>query len=502
MNPLREWAQHNLLRGLTSKGNDDISKKVFPELRKKWFVSPRYKRAFALLKQLYQKEGSFPSWKTFIANPSLSAEDAKYLRTKEIKRKSNEKEDVSLRIPRTEEEYSGLISRIKFDAKHVSVIKLHNRLANALDNDNMTPEELNYIIAEIKGETAKAYEDTDTKGEHVSLTTDNIRPLVRKAYKEIKEKFFIPTGFRAFDSINIGIPTSSLFVIMGKTGAGKSSLALSIGMNSTRLGARVCFVPMEMSINEMIIKMGSRLLKTPVNELMQNPKRSFKKIIKVVNEFLEDKGEDDSACFDFYVPEDTDTMEDVLTYLQPYGYDLIVIDYPKLLSTGGLPEFEALDKAAKFSKKFATRNKTYIMWIAQMDDTTEAIRYSRAVMEHASNAWVISGDIDENREAGQVLIKQRKARGQSPHSFNLKCDLSYSYYGDLEEETIGDESISHKRKKNEDEEIDESEVKTTKDIQDKSRKRKSKGRVKIKVGPGLDEMSLNEDAFLDVPEEY
>lgn len=500
MNPLREWAQHNLLRALCSKNNIEISKKLFPEIRKKWFVSPKYKKAFSILRDYYLKEGSFPSWKSLIANPSLPVESSKYLRTKEIKRKANEKEDVSLRIPYTEEEYNGLISRMKFDSRHVSVIKLHNRLSSALDNDDMTPEELDNILNEIKGETVRVSDDSNAKGEHISLTTDNIRPLMKRAYKEYKEKFLIPTGFKGFDSVNIGIPTSALFVIMGKTGAGKSSLALNVCMNSKQLGARVCFVPLEMTINEMIIKMGSRLLKRPVNELMQNIKRSFRKIIRAVDGFLSDTGEDGTSCFDFYVPEESDTLQDVLTYLEPYHYDLICIDYPKLLSTGNLPEWEALDKAAKFAKKFSTKNRTYVMWIAQMDDTTEAIRYSRAVMEHASNAWVISGDIDENREAGQVLIKQRKARGQSPHSFNLKCDLSYSYYGDMEEETIGNEPVN--RKKRREDEIDEEDVKTTEEMQDKTRKRKSKGRVKIKVGPGLDEISASDDVFLDVPEDY
>lgn len=501
MNPLREWAQHNLLRGLTSKNNEDLNKKILPDIRKKWFVSPKYKRAFALLKNIYLKEGKFPSWKAFMANPSLSAEDSKYLRTKEIKRRSNEKEDVTLRIPRTEEEYNGLVSRMKFDSRHVSVIKLHNRLSSALDNDDMTPEELDYILTEIKGEANKVSEDSNTKGELVSVTFDSIRPLMKKAYKDTKEKFYIPTGFRAFDSINIGIPTSSLFVILGKTGAGKSSLGLNIAMNSKSLGARVAFVPKEMSVSEMLVKMASRLLKEPINDLMQNPKRSFRRMIKVLRDFFEDTGDDGASCFDFYVPEDSDTVEDTLTYLEQYNYDLIVLDYPKLFSTGNLPEWEALDKGAKFAKSFSTRNKTYVLWIAQMDDTTEAIRYSRAVMEHASNAWVISGDIDENREAGQVLIKQRKARGQSPHSFNLKCDLSYSFFGDMDEETIGDEPI-HKRRKKKDEEISEDEVKTTEEIQDKTRKRKSKGRVKIKVGPGLDEMSAADDTFMDVPEDY
>ena len=502
MNPLREWAQHNLLRALTVSKNEDISKKLLPEIRKKWFVSSRYKRAFRLLKETYVKTGKFLSWKSLISNPAISNEDSKYLRTKEIKRKSNEKDDVSLRVPITEEDYEGLILRMKFDAKHVAVVNLHNKISSALDNDDMTPEELDKITTTIKGEATRAEEDSGVKGEHVTLTRESTRKILKKAYKELEHKFFIPTGFKAFDNINIGIPSSALLVILGKTGSGKSTLALNICMNAKSAGARVCFVPLEMSIDEMLFKMGSRLLMTPSNELIHNMKKSFKRIIKATDTFLGDTGEDGTACFDFYVPEMGDQVEDVLTFLQPYNYDLICIDYPKLLAQGEMEEHKVLDRGAAYAKLFSKKHRCYVMWLAQMNEASEDIRYSKAVMEHASIAWVISGDIEENRESGQVLIKQRKARGQVPNSFNLKCDLACSFYGDLESDSYNDDKPRRKKKKRKDgDEIDENEVTTTKKSQDKTRVTREKGRVKMKVGPGLDDFSAHADVFLDVPEE-
>lgn len=502
MNPLREWAQHNLLRALTAPRNKEISAKIFPEIQKKLFVSPRYKRVFAVIKAEYTNTGKFPSWKSLMANPALSAGDSKYLRAKEIKRRSNEKDDTSLRVPVVEEDYTGLITRLRFDSKHVSLINLHNKIGSALDNDSMTPDELEAIASLIKGEADKVSDFGDAKGEHITLNPETTRKYLKQAYKNFKNKFFIPTGFKAFDSINVGIPSSALFVILGKTGAGKSSLALNICVNSKKLGARVCLVPLEMSIDEMMLKLGSLLLREPLNELTQNLKRSFKRVRKAVDDFCGDSGEDGEACFDFYVPETGDNVEDVLNYLQPYGYDLVCIDYPKLLSQGNMEEHKALDKGAAYSKRWSAKNRCYVMWLSQMDETTESIRYSKAVMEHASNAWAISGDIEENRESGQVLIKQRKARSQVPISFNLKCDLACSYYGDMEEDTIGNEAPARRRKKGKDEEIEEGEVTTTRKNQDKSRARREKGRVKMKVGPGLDDFSSRDDIFPDVPEDY
>lgn len=503
MNPLCEWAQHNIIRALAFSKNNELNKKIFPEIRKKWFVSTRYRKVFSLIKLEYEKTGSFPSWKALVTNPRLSEDDAKYIRAKEIKRKSNQEDDTSLRIPATESDYNGLLDRMKFDARHVAIIKLHNRMSSALDNDNMTPEELDAIVATLRGEAEKVEDNIKIKGEHVSLDSSTTRKYLKTAYKNLKNKFMIPTGFKAFDSVNIGIPSSSLFVILGKTGSGKSSLALNICMNAKMQGARVCFVPLEMAIDEMLMKMGSRLLMEPINELSQNIKKSFNRIIKATDAFLGDKGEDGASCFDFYVPDSGDSIEDVLNFLQPYNYDLICIDYPKLLSSGNIPEWEALDKGAKYAKRFAAKNRCYVMWLAQMDDATESIRYSKAVMEHASNAWVISGDIEENREEGQVLIKQRKARSQVPHSFNLKCDLSCSFFGDVD---IEDESYQTKstrpKKRNNDSVIEEDDIPTSKSLKDKSVVRKGKGKTREAVlAPGLDSLGIKSDMFLDVPEE-
>lgn len=507
MNPLREWAQHNLIRALTAPRNKEISRKVLPEIRKKWFVSNRYRKVFAVLKAEYTETGKFPSWKSLMSNPKVTPEDSKYLRTKEIKRKSNERDDVTLRVPVTEDDFNGALARMRFDSKHVALINMHNKVSSALDNDNMTPEELDAITSVIKGTTETVSEFSVTKGEHVALDKTTAKAYLKKAYKDMQNKFFIPTGFKAFDSLNVGIPSSALFVVLGKTGAGKSTLALNICLNSAKAGARVCFVPLEMSIDEMLLKVGSRLLREPLNELTKDLKRSIKRILKVTNEFLDGLQEGGSdACFDFYVPDQGDTVQDVLDFLQPYGYDLICLDYPKLLSSGSQEEWKALDMGAAYSKRYSTKNRTYIMWLSQMDDTTESIRYSKAVMEHASNAWAICGDVEENRESGQVLIKQRKARSQVPNSFNLACDLATSYYGDMEEDGIGgdeprEEKRRKKKKRGKDDEIEDDEVTTTKKNQDKSRVRREKGRVKMQVGPGLDDISSKNDVFMDVPEE-
>lgn len=509
MNPLREWAQHNLIRALTAPRNKEISRKILPEIRKKWFVSSRYRKAFVILKKEFSETGKFPSWKSLMSNPSLPPEDSKYLRTKEIKRKNNEKDDVTLRVPVTEQDYSGLTARMRFDSQHVALINMHNKVSSALDDDNLTPEGLEAITRIIQGTTDTVSEFNNTKGEHVSLDRKSAKSYLKKSYKNLQNRFFIPTGFKAFDSVNVGIPSSALFVILGKTGAGKSSLALNICMNGARAGARVCFVPLEMSIDEMLLKVGSRLLMQPLADLMQDFKKSFRKIFRVTDQYLKDIQSQGDACFDFYVPEQGDTVQDVLDFLQPHGYDLVCLDYPKLLSSGNDEEWKALDKGAAYAKRWSARNLTYVMWLAQMDDSTESIRYCKAVLEHASNSWAISGDVEENRESGQVLIKQRKARSQVPMSFPLKADLACSYFGDMDEDAsgIGDEGIGDekykkkKKKKRKDAEIEDDEVTTTKKNQDKTRVRREKGRVRMQVGPGLDDISSKNDVFLDVPEE-
>lgn len=227
---------------------------------------------------------------------------------------------------------------------------------------------------------------------------------------------------------DLTVPGNESYSVNGILGH-NSTLALSISMNFKRSGARVCFIPLEMGVEQLLVKMAASILKVSVTNIVKDFDFYEKKVVKAVSKFLV-KDEDSPECFDFYVPEPDATLEDVLTKLKPNQYDIIIVDYISLLAPMDKEDWKSLDKAGRLAKVFATNNKTIVCLLAQLDETTENVRYSRALSEHSSNCWLWPEDHFKIKETGYITVKQKKARNQDPFTFRLAVDLSTSSVSD------------------------------------------------------------------------
>jgi replicative DNA helicase len=295
----------------------------------------------------------------------------------------------------------------------------------------MTTEEVENLIIHTRDSLARVESLALTKGKLFEVTGQNVRTRFKQFYKELKNRMFLPTGYKAFDDMNIGIPRDSLWVIAGKTGCGKSSLALDVLMNMKERGARVCLLPLEMSVEQMLIRMGANLIGVPANEIMRDFKRFYKPMVKAVDDFLHESP-DDPSCFHFYVPEEGESLSQALKTCAVQNYDIIAVDYLGLMAPedGETEQWKSLDKAGRRAKRWATANKTCVCVLAQLDEKSDDIRYAKALKEHASNMWIWKETLYEIMEAGCITVQQPKARNQSPNDFKLRADLRTSKFGD------------------------------------------------------------------------
>lgn len=188
------------------------------------------------------------------------------------------------------------------------------------------------------------------------------------------------SGIRNSIVYDLTVPGNESYAVNGIMGH-NSTLALTIGMNFKRSGARVCFLPLEMGVEMLLIKMAASIIKVPVTTIVKEYDFYHKKVVKAVSRFLV-KDENSPECFDFYVPDSNATLEDVLAKLKPNQYDIIIVDYITLLASMDKEDWKSLDKAGRLAKVFATNNKTIVCLLAQLDETTENVRYSRSLTEH------------------------------------------------------------------------------------------------------------------------
>ena len=443
-----DWSEHILLRALCHKDLIKVNQRVLAEIKEYHFSIPEYKEAFRRIQALYIKKGHILTWKELMADASLSSETHRILRAKEIKRKKLSKHDASLNLPSEYKEYGAFVEALTIGSKLASLISLQNKLTTMLSSpEKVSPDKIDSIIKFVDSKMNSLSQLTSSAGNLVKLNKSTVRSRLKEFHKKLKNNYFLPTGFTAFDNMNLGIPLDSYMLIAGKTGSGKSTLALCLAANWKKAGARVCFVPLEMSVEQNLLRLGSMLSGIKITDIVSNLKAYYKPLMKKLDIFLEEKP-DDPSCLHFYEPDVDETVIDILNTLKLGQYDVIIIDYIGLTAPLDDNEAKDLGMASRFAKVYATNNKTAIVYLQQLDDDKNRVRYARKLAEDASNAWYWYQTKDDIAELGYIQIDQKKARNQNPFPFRLKADLSCCSFTNYDGEDDGVLETQRSRKGN------------------------------------------------------
>lgn len=424
---MKSWSEHRLLR-LICQGNS-LSYKVFPYLREDHFTTDSYNKAFQRIQAFFSRKGTLLSWQELVTDSALPEKVTNRLRAREIKRKSLVKHDTALVIPKDFSKVLSLLDRVTIDAQKVHLIDYQRELTEKLSRDKPEEGGLNSILSYCNEELEKIA--------NLASPTDSLFKFSESTPKELLSLLprsdgatFIPTGFKEFDSVNLGLPRDSLLLISANTGGGKSTLARQLGLNTYSMGGRVCIVSLEMSYEENLARLLSNVSGVPSLKLVSDVDRYRKAVRKCLSRLIKKAGK--AARFDFYVPEESDTIPKMLSFLAPNRYDMIIVDYVSLAAPMHKDVWRSLDLSARYSKIFATKNRCVVGLLAQWDAKEDQVRYARALQEHASNAWKWIAT-QEHLDAGYLDISQAKARNQRRFDFKVSVDWPTSRVSDYVE---------------------------------------------------------------------
>lgn len=425
-----KWAEHIALRAICNSKHPDLGEFLMMELREDHFLEEAYKKVYQRVQSYYNRSGRILSWKELLMDTSLSTKVLDKLKSAETKRKQLTKADDGLLIPKRPEETLNLLETIRLEAQRVNLVEFQNKLTQQISKlgSDLTTQNTSGIIHYAMSNIETISGLGGGTGNIMFTPKMDFKKYIKQFQLKLKTKRLLPTGFSVFDRENHGLPKTANWLIAAKTGCGKSSLALQIAMNVFQMGARVCMVSLEMDEDENLTRVASNLTGIPSNRLIGEFDAYKKKIYTAWRDFFKPNG---AATFDFYTPEESETLVNILSTLKPYKYDIIIIDYITLVAPMDNEGWKSLDKAGRYAKVFATNNKTIICLLAQLDSSKNDVRYARALMEHASNCWKWHEDQEEIKELGYIQIRQPKARGQNPFSFKLKADLSCTRFSDI-----------------------------------------------------------------------
>lgn len=435
------------------------------------FWSNEARDAYNYIKREALEQGALPSWDSVVTSPKLSDDVRSYLQETRTKKLKNPKQDVQ-RLIESAEHYQN--SRTLYHGCN----EIIDDLAGEKPDLDELRSKLDQISAELYTNVRGVREQIQRIGKG-----NNTVDLVKQCLDGERIKV-IPTGFRVFDEVNGGLPVGDLMVGAGPTGGGKTAImAIQLLLNMSRFAPAV-LVPLEMTKQQTMDRVLSNLSGVKINKFTSGSLTEDEKIKvrKAYAKFVKEQKANDTE-YAIWDPERDVSLEEVLHSLLPYNYEVILIDYIGLLKgMDDEQQWRKLGAAARTAKIFAkTHNKTIIL-LAQLGDDMK-VRYSKAIAEHAANAWMWQYTQAE-RDSGIVTIVPFKSRNQDPTPFDLAVDFSIMRAGDATEEDFQDQGRDHKGRKTKGGKKGDSELRT---------KVEAKKRDMIKFANDVDEYELDDD---------
>lgn len=416
--------QHTLLAGI----NDHT------------FYSETAREAYQRIKKQLESRSSIPSYTDLCDDPVLT-DDVKEDIRDALKRAKKSR-------VKTKAEAHNLLKGLNEFAKHRILLKTAEAVLNDYQNDKAPdPESVADLFlkasADSKSQRLKTREliEFGGKGSYEDLIHDIL---------DGDKPDIVPTGLNGFDDINGGFYLGSLVVLAATSGGGKSLVANAMALNMARFGYDSVMVPLEMTEKETMGRTIANLAQVPVTDVLNQrlTKAQKKKVKKATNKFhkiLKDKG----SRYTIWEPEEDVTMDEILSYLLPYGHQVVFIDYISLLKgVDGDDSWQQLGKVARTGKVWAKQNNKILVILAQLGKDGD-LRYSKAIAEHANNmfAWMVT---DEDRDTGILDIRQPKARNHDPAPFSQGVDWATMSVHAVDEDRLNEmesKAGNKKRKK-------------------------------------------------------
>jgi replicative DNA helicase len=401
-----------LLTVTTKKIPEDQRTLWLGKLNKDLFHTPVMRKAFERISKLAKKRFKIISWKSLLEDPSLD-EDIRDLlaetREKPCAKKSQMRETLE-----TLEEFRKI--RIMRDVAL--------KIVETLEQPAVEAEALLLDITQ-QITRANAAKQQDAFFLHFGADSNSQEIIDAICRNETLPR--IKTGYTEYDKTNGGFPDSGVVILAGTTSGGKSTIAMNICRHMYLENNMSTFrITLEMQEIQETQRLMSHMTGIPLKrfkhaKLTMEDKR---KILKA-NEKLRAHGKKHGINYTTHSPKGGLSMAEALQLAKPFGYKVIVIDYVGLLTEeAGADQWRSLMDAARMAKNYTQETGALVILLAQLDDESEKLRYSKGMKEHADVLWQWNYSKAEQRELKVIPVVVSKDRDGELMAFELEEDFA------------------------------------------------------------------------------
>lgn len=373
------------------------------------------KAAYRRLSKVAQKKATLLDWEDLLEDPALeeSIRDELHAFRKAASCESSRRRRLCLDLLENYRKKRSLYGIAKFSLE-------------ALDEEAIDIDEVLDSVGSKLGQTRRDLANEETilnigRNSNIDATLDEM--LDGTGEKMLK------TGFRDYDDVNGGLPSSGLMILAATTSGGKSVLSMNLLKNMLQENddCDVFRVSLEMTDIQELKRLSSNLTGIPFwkikqNKLNKGEKRTIREAVhKYTKELQTKSGKNKKGNqYSFVAPKRSMTISDVLNMARPFGHKVLCIDYISLLEgVDDDNQWRMLSAIARESKIYATETDTLIVLLAQLDADSNNLRYSRGMKEHCDILWFWNYASEEQRETHVLPIKTGKARDGELVNFDL-----------------------------------------------------------------------------------
>ena len=378
--------------------------------------------AYTRLMQIAKKRSETVSFADLLEDPTID-ESYREILAAFPKKKKKINMEMATSVLNTLEKYRKVRS-LYAAAKHI----IESVKQPKVDVDKLMDEAAGYIAD-------ARVQSTVRDSIHIVGYEANADDLVDRVLSVDAENY-LKTGFSEFDDKSGGLPTEGVLLLAATTSGGKSALRMNL-MNNIFTLNQVSVATVSLEQNE--VKETARMLSSMTSIEFYKFKRktlSLAERDEVKEEWRKFSkwGKKRKLRYGLFCPTRSLTLTKTLAILKPYGFKVIAVDYVSLLE--GVDEdnqARILKSITREAKVFSSENHCLVILLAQLDEDSSKIRYSRGMQEDADNCWIWDYSKPEQRDRHILPIVQKKARDQELYNFELKENFACMQVGDMDE---------------------------------------------------------------------
>lgn len=377
------------------------------QLSKEFFHFEVCARAFDRIERLARKRFRIISFKSLIEDPSLDEDMRDIL--------ANVSERPALKKSQRKETFETL-------DKYRKIRILYNAAKSTLESMEEAEVEVDDILQSNAIALAKANAKGADEEFFLNFGAHDSSEGILQDILNGKIIPRIPTGIKEYDERSGGWPTSGVIIIAATTSGGKSTVAMNVCKNMYLLNnLSVLRITLEMQELQETQRLFSHLTGIPLRRFTQNKLTVADKAL-VKRKWVEFKAHGKKHGLDYstHSPKGGMTIDDALRAAKPFGHKVLCIDYIGLLDgTDGEDQWRALNAAARVAKNYARETSSLVILLAQLDDTTDKLRYAKGIKEHADVMWQWNYTKPEQRESRIIPVVVSKDRDAELYTFDL-----------------------------------------------------------------------------------